>query len=73
MATGTGKTITALSALAKLKEEKKHLFIIIACPYTHLVDQWRKEIERFGFKPMLAYQTSAMWLSRFQTALVRYI
>ena len=72
MATGTGKTITALSALAKLKEEKKHLFIIIVCPYTHLVDQWRKEIERFGFKPMLAYQTSAIWLSRFQTALVRY-
>ena len=40
MATGTGKTITALSALAKLKEEKAPLFVLIACPYQHLVDQW---------------------------------
>lgn len=72
MATGTGKTITALSALAKLKEEKAPLFVLIACPYKHLVDQWRKEAEQFGFEPIVAYESSVRWVPQFNTALVRY-
>lgn len=72
MATGTGKTITALSALAKLREEKKHLFVVIACPYQHLVDQWYAEAVRFGFNPILAYKSSTSWVNRLNTALVRY-
>ena len=72
MATGTGKTITALSALSKLKKEKGHLFVVIACPYQHLVDQWSAEAVRFGFEPILAYKNSATWVNRLNTALVRY-
>ena len=72
MATGTGKTITALSALAKLREEKEHLFVVIACPYQHLVDQWYEEAVRFGFEPILAYKNSETWVNRLNTALVRY-
>ena len=72
MATGTGKTITALSALAKLRAEKKQLFVVIACPYQHLVDQWYEEAVRFGFEPILAYKNSATWVNRLNTALVRY-
>ena len=72
MATGTGKTITALSALAKLRQERERLFILIVCPYKHLVEQWRQETERFGFKPILAYETSTRWINRFNTDLVRY-
>ena len=72
MATGTGKTITALSALAKLTVEKEHLFVVIACPYQHLVDQWYEEAVRFGFEPILAYKSSASWVNRLNTALVRY-
>ena len=72
MATGTGKTITALSALAKLREEKEHLFVVVACPYQHLVDQWYEEAAKFGFEPILAYKNSATWVNRLNTALVRY-
>ena len=72
MATGTGKTITALSALAKLRKEKENLFVVIACPYQHLVDQWYEEAVRFGFEPILAYKNSASWVNRLNTALVRY-
>ena len=72
MATGTGKTITALSALAKLKAEKKHLFFLIVCPYQHLVDQWYEVALRFGFEPIRAYKSSATWINQFNTALVRY-
>ena len=70
MATGTGKTITALSALAKLRQEKEQLFILIACPYQHLVDQWYEEAVRFGFEPILAYKNSAIWVNQLNTALV---
>ncbi len=72
MATGTGKTITALSALAKLKNQKKHLFFLIVCPSQHLVDQWYEVALRFGFEPIRAYKSSATWVNRFNTALVRY-
>ena len=72
MATGTGKTITALSALAKLREKKENLFVVIACPYQHLVDQWYEEAVRFGFQPLLAYKSSESWVNRLNTALVRY-
>ena len=72
MATGTGKTITALSALARLREEKKPLFVLVACPYQHLVDQWYEEAVRFGFEPILAYKSSANWVNQLNTALVRY-
>ena len=72
MATGTGKTITALSALAKLTKEQKYLFVLIVCPFQHLVDQWREEVERFGFNPILAYKGSATWINSFSTALTQY-
>ena len=72
MATGTGKTITALSALARLREEKGHLFVLIACPYQHLVDQWAEVVGQFGFEPILAYKSSRTWVNRLNAALVRY-
>ena len=72
MATGTGKTITALAALAELTAEKEHLFVLIACPYKHLVDQWREEAVRFGFEPLVAYENSATWVNHLSTAVMRY-
>lgn len=72
MATGTGKTITALSALTKLIKEKKHLFVLIVCPYQHLVDQWCQTAMQFRFKPILAYKNSRTWIKPFSTALVQY-
>ena len=49
MATGTGKTFTAINCLEKLSEEEKDLITVIACPYAHLVEQWQDEIKKFGF------------------------
>ena len=72
MATGTGKTITALSALAKLREEKNRLFAIIVCPFQHLVDQWHKEAVKFEFDPILAYKSSASWIELLSKASVQY-
>lgn len=63
MATGTGKTITALAASAKLYDREKQLAVIIAVPYQHLVDQWNDEASAFGYKPILAYQSKKSWLN----------
>ena len=72
MATGTGKTITALSAIAKLKETKKRLFVLIVSPYQHLVDQWERVSRQFEFEPILAYKGSTTWVKPLSTALVQY-
>lgn len=56
MATGTGKTYTALGALAKLSEKlKNRLAVVIICPYQHLVEQWVEDILVFGVKPLICY------------------
>jgi superfamily II DNA or RNA helicase len=56
MATGTGKTYTALAATAELYQTaSKKLAVIIVCPYQHLVEQWKDDIESFGMKPIVCY------------------
>ncbi|MBI1925906.1 DEAD/DEAH box helicase family protein [Candidatus Poribacteria bacterium] len=72
MATGSGKTITALAALARLFKEKDRLFALIACPFQHLVEQWNAEACRFGFKPILAYQSRRSWENRLNSHLIDY-
>ena len=72
MATGSGKTITALSALVRLAKERKRLFILIACPFKHLVEQWAKEANRFGFQSILAYQSQQIWSHRISDAMIDY-
>lgn len=61
MATGSGKTITAISALLRLFRRTGRLFVVIACPYQHLVEQWATECERFGIRPVLAYRSRQTW------------
>ena len=61
MATGTGKTITALAACAKLSDKFGLQAVIIICPYKHLVTQWNKECGRFGMTPLLAFESRAQW------------
>ena len=61
MATGSGKTITSLAAAIRLLKEQERLFVIVACPFQHLVDQWADDAEHFGFKPIRAYESRHMW------------
>jgi superfamily II DNA or RNA helicase len=50
MATGTGKTFTALGAMDEFLETRSEpTLVVIAVPYTHLADQWREEIAKFGY------------------------
>ena len=48
MATGTGKTFTALGCINKFQKSEKRTMTIIACPQTHLVDQWKREAMQYN-------------------------
>ena len=71
MATGTGKTYTALAAIATLyKATSNNLAVFIVCPYQHLVEQWKDDIIAFGMKPIVCYSASTQrnWKDRLKTA-----
>jgi DNA phosphorothioation system restriction enzyme len=62
MATGSGKTITALATASLLYEYiGSPLFIVIVCPYLHLVTQWIAEAERFGLDPLPCAVSYTKW------------
>lgn len=46
LATGTGKTFTALKSLEKLFK-REDVVCVVACPLIYLVEQWAKDIEKF--------------------------
>ena len=48
MATGTGKTYTALGCLEKLIDEDSQLLTVITAPTKHLLPQWEKSIKNIG-------------------------
>jgi superfamily II DNA or RNA helicase len=61
MATGTGKTITALAAAVHLFDEQKRLVLVITCPFKHLVEQWSQEALQFGFRPIQVAESRKRW------------
>ncbi len=71
MATGSGKTITALAGITKLCEcyrnNNKSLLTIIVVPYQHLVQQWAEELEKFIIHPVLCFRSSKSWISNAQS------
>ncbi|NUQ07054.1 MAG: DEAD/DEAH box helicase family protein, partial [Anaerolineae bacterium] len=72
MATGTGKTKTSLSAMARLYEQERRLALIISVPYQHLVDQWFEDAKAFGLQPILAYKRKADWLNKLHQQVLEY-
>ncbi len=48
MATGTGKTYTAITCLRETLRETKRLAVVITCPFLHLIDQWNRNLRSFG-------------------------
>ena len=72
MATGTGKTITALGALEMLSAEVDgKIGVIIVCPYQHLIEQWVEDIKSYGVTPLICY-SAYDWKRKFKYALSDY-
>lgn len=49
MATGTGKTVTALNCLLELYKETGHYRCLVLVPTLSLVEQWQRELRKFNF------------------------
>jgi len=63
MATGTGKTFAALGCLERLVSEKNKVIAVIACPYNHMITQWKGNIKKYGLKisKLTADSSKANW------------
>jgi DNA phosphorothioation system restriction enzyme len=65
MATGTGKTVTALALVTQLYKglaaQERALTVVILCPYKHLVTQWASECSNFGIHPIQCMESKVLW------------
>lgn len=76
MATGTGKTKTALRALERLYNTypEKGIFTIIVAPQKHLVNQWAEEIKQFQVIALIGHSDSDFkdWKKTFRGKVLQY-
>lgn len=63
MATGSGKTITALAIATELYQQINLEVLLVICPYRHLVLQWEREAKKFNLNPLLAFKSANDWQS----------
>lgn len=68
MATGSGKTLTALFLACKVAERNRPLVIVVVCPYLNLAKQWGREMARFGISAIPCFEGRAKWEFRLQEA-----
>jgi superfamily II DNA or RNA helicase len=63
MATGTGKTLTALNCLLEEWRETGVYQAVILVPTIALVEQWTTEIQRFNFRNIVRISSKEKWES----------
>ena len=74
MATGTGKTRTAIACLAHLLSTGNKLAIIVSCPQNTLARQWGEEIHNLKVKVdscIFADSTNSKWFTQLSTDSLR--
>lgn len=72
MATGTGKTWTAIYSIKKLLEKHK-AFPVICAPYKHLVKQWAEDVEKAfpDAKIILVSSENPKWEAELSEEIIR--
>lgn len=71
MATGTGKTITALNCLLEVYKKCHYYKAIILAPTLTLVEQWESECLKFGFKNIIKISSKNKWNDEIDGLLLR--
>ncbi len=61
LATGAGKTITAIYGATKTIEANEGISLVIAVPYQDLADQWCKELRQFNINAVQCYGSKQSW------------
>jgi superfamily II DNA or RNA helicase len=72
LATGSGKTITAIYGAVKLYEENKRLTIVISAPTIPIAEQWVEVLEKFSIIPIKCFHTKNSWITNLQVAINAY-
>ena len=60
MATGTGKTFTALASMERFEKRHGNILGIVVCPYIHLVNQWAEDVQEWGINPIICHSESPL-------------
>ena len=70
MATGSGKTVTALAIASRLYDamNERSLTIVIIAPFIHLVDQWIEVSREVGLSPIRCAEGIRYWQDELSTA-----
>ena len=68
MATGSGKTLTALSLAARVARKNQPIAILVICPFINLCNQWIEEMNAFGLHPIPCYEGRHLWEQRLSDA-----
>ena len=71
LATGAGKTMTAIYAATKTAEANEGIALIVAVPYQDLADQWCEELRLFNIHAVHCYGSRAEWEPNVQAYLRR--
>ncbi|MEQ9450496.1 MAG: DEAD/DEAH box helicase family protein [Pseudomonadales bacterium] len=65
MATGSGKTVTALSGVTRLLDHitssEASIVVLALVPFRHLAEQWAEEARDFGFTPIMCFGDYPSW------------
>lgn len=64
MATGTGKTLTSLFATNELSRHIELNSVLIIVPLKDLVDQWKKDVEKFFLGQIICVRSGIDWKSK---------
>ncbi|TNC82784.1 MAG: hypothetical protein C9356_02635 [Oleiphilus sp.] len=71
LATGSGKTITAIYGMTKIFEaradSRNRTVAIISVPYVELADQWVENLKSFSIHPIKCYGSKSSWLNKLNT------
>lgn len=66
MATGAGKTLTALTLASKVAEKNQPLVVIVVCPFINLCRQWLREMATFGLNPVDCFEGRDKWQAKLE-------
>lgn len=61
LATGAGKTITAIYGATKTIEANDGIALVVAVPYQDLADQWCEELRMFNIHAVKCYGSRSAW------------
>ena len=70
MATGTGKTLTAIGAIKRFREKVKGGLVVITVPYQNLAVQWRDALDKQGIQTIPVFDSYHGWYDQVKALLL---